>query len=474
MTEIPNILAERYASDELKRIWSCSGKIILEREFWIAVMKAQRDLGLPIPEEAINAYELVKEQVDTNLIRIREEKTLHDVKARIEIFNELAGQEHIHKGLTSRDLTENIEQLQVLRSLEIIREKAVAALITLGQRAEEFRDLVITGRTHNVAAQPTTFGKRLSMYGEELLFTLERLDNLLNIYPLRGLKGAVGTQVDLLILFDGDAAKVQTLEEKIMKYLGACRILSVTGQVYPRSLDYDVVSTLYQLSCAPSSMAKSLRLMAGHELVSEGFGAGQVGSSAMPHKMNSRSCERINGFNNILKGHLTMVAGLAGDQWNEGDVSCSVVRRVVMPDSFFTTEGLLETFICVTKQMEVYPANVDKENRYFLPFLATTTILMEAVKNGAGRESAHAAIKEKALKAAKEIRSGKITENNLLQQLADDSRLGLDREKINSIIENSQKLVGSAAKQVDAFLKETEAWRLRFPKAAEYRPANIL
>ena len=474
MADTPNILAERYASENLKAIWSTRGKIILEREFWIAVRKAQRALGLAIPDEAINAYELVKEQVDINLIRIREETTKHDVKARIEVFNDLAGQEHIHKGLTSRDLTENVEQLQILRSLEIIRQKAVSALINLALRAAEFRDLVITGRTHNVAAQPTTLGKRFAMFGEELLFALQRLDNLIEHYPIRGLKGPVGTQIDLLTLFDGDASKVVDLEEKILDYLGSNKLMSITGQVYPRSIDFAVVSALFLLSSAPSSMAKSIRLMAGHELVSEGFGENQVGSSAMPHKMNSRSCERINGFNIILKGHLSMIAGLAGDQWNEGDVSCSVVRRVVMPDSFFTIDGLLETFLNVIQLMEIFPANIEKENNQYLPYLTTTTIMMEAVKNGAGRESAHAAIKEKAVAVTKDLRAGKIKENDLIDRLADDPRLGLNRNQIQDILDQSEKLVGSAASQVDAFISESSVWKKRFPQAADYKPIKIL
>jgi len=474
MADTPNILAERYASENIKSVWSTRGKIILEREFWIAVMKAQRALGLTIPDEAINAYELVKEQVDINLIRIHEETTKHDVKARIEVFNDLAGQEHIHKGLTSRDLTENVEQLQILRSLEIIRQKAVSALINLAQRADEFRDLIITGRTHNVAAQPTTLGKRFAMFGEELLFALQRLDNLIEHYPIRGLKGAVGTQIDLLTLFDGNASKVVDLEEKILDYLGSDKLMSITGQVYPRSIDFSVVSALFLLSSAPSSMAKSIRLMAGHELVSEGFGENQVGSSAMPHKMNSRSCERINGFNIILKGHLSMIAGLTGDQWNEGDVSCSVVRRVVMPDSFFTIDGLLETFLNVIQQMEIFPANIEKENNQYLPYLTTTTIMMEAVKKGAGRESAHAAIKEKAIAVTKDIREGKIKENNLVDRLANDPRLGLKRNQIQDILAQSEKLVGSAASQVEAFISESSVWKKRFPEAADYKPIKIL
>ena len=211
---IPNVLAERYASPAISEIWSAEGRIVLEREFWIAVMKAQKDLGLDIPQEAIDAYESVKDQVNLPSIMERERVTRHDVKARIEEFCDLAGHQHIHKGMTSRDLTENVEQLQVYRSLLIIREKAVTTLAKLKKRSVQWRDLVITARTHNVAAQPTTFGKRIAMNGEELLGALDMLNHLIETYPVRGLKGAVGTQMDQLSLFDGDAEKASQHEQK--------------------------------------------------------------------------------------------------------------------------------------------------------------------------------------------------------------------------------------------------------------------
>ena len=204
---IPNVLAERYASPAISEIWSAEGRIVLEREFWIAVMKAQKELGLDIPQEAIDSYESVKDQVNLASIMERERITRHDVKARIEEFCDLAGHQHIHKGMTSRDLTENVEQLQVYRSLLIIREKAVTALAKMKNGSVQWRDLVITARTHNVAAQPTTFGKRIAMNGEELLGALDMLNHLIETYPVRGLKGAVGTQMDQLSLFDGDAEK---------------------------------------------------------------------------------------------------------------------------------------------------------------------------------------------------------------------------------------------------------------------------
>ena len=471
---IPNVLAERYATPSMTAIWSPEGKILLERELWIAVMKAQRALGLEIPAEAIADYERVKGEINVGRIMERERVTRHDVKARIDEFCELAGHEQIHKGMTSRDLTENVEQLQVYRSLQVILEKAVAVLAALSGRAVETRDLILTARTHNVAAQTTTFGKRLAMFGEELLGGLTVLEHLLATYPVRGIKGATGTQLDQLNLFEGDAEKVARLEEEMVKHLGLPSSFRAVGQVYPRSLDFRVVSALCDAASGPSSLAKTLRLMAGHELASEGFAPGQTGSSAMPHKMNSRSCERINGLHAILKGHVTMAAGLAGDQWNEGDVSCSVVRRVVLPDSFFAMDGLLETTLVILGQMEVYPAVVGRETARYLPFLLTTTILMEAVRNGVGRETAHEAIKEHAVAAARDLRGGGVTENDLLDRVAGDERLGLTRERLQELFEAGAARTGAAAEQVDAVAAAAEAWLRKVPAAREVRPGVIL
>jgi adenylosuccinate lyase len=474
MESIPNVIANRYASPAMREIWSAEGRIRLERDLWIAVMKGQRDLGLPIPEEAIEAYEKVKNQVDLASIDARERVTRHDVKARIEEFCALAGHEHIHKGMTSRDLTENVEQLQVYRSLKLILQKGVAALKMLSDHAKAYEDMVITARTHNVAAQPTTLGKRISMFGEELLHSLEQVEWILSKYPARGIKGAVGTQVDMLTLFEGDADKVTALERKILSYLDIWNSFKQVGQIYPRSLDYEVVSAMTQLACGPTNFAKTLRLMSGHELASEGFAKGQVGSSAMPHKMNARSCERITGFKTVLSGYAAMAANLAGDQWNEGDVACSVVRRIMLPDTFFAIDGLMETFLTVLKQMVVYPAVISTENRKYFPFLATTTILMEAVKAGAGREAAHEAIKENAVATVNDLRAGTIAENDLVDRLAKDERLGLSREKIAHIVDEGAKLIGNAKGQVSDFISEVNLLCDRYPEGAAYTPGDIL
>ena len=471
---IPNVLAERYASAAIKDIWSGEGRIVLERELWIAVMKAQADLGLDIPVEAIADYEKVKDQVDLQSIQDRERALLHDVKSRIEEFNDLAGHEHIHKGMTSRDLTENVEQLQVFRSLQILQTKVAAAVIRLTGKAVEYKDILISGRTHNVAAQPTTFGKRLAMYAEELILGFERLEALAANYPVRGLKGAVGTQLDSLTLFEGDQAKVAELEQKVVLHLGIGNVFTNVGQVYPRSLDFETVSTFYQISAALSDFAKQIRLMAGHELAGEGFAKGQVGSSAMPHKMNSRSCERINGFHTILNGYLNMTAGLAGDQWNEGDVSCSVVRRVALPDAVFALDGQLETFLTVIDQMEVFPEVIRLENQKYFPFLGTTTIMMEAVKAGAGRESAHEAIKEHAVATIRDLRAGTLDRNDLVSRLANDDRIPLNQAELEAIFADEARMAGMAKHQVDALSKRVETIATKYPDAANYLPGKIL
>jgi len=474
MESIPNILAMRYASGAMRAVWSAAGRVALERDYWIAVLRAQKDLGLNIPDGAIEAYERVKGQIHLESIHQREAVTRHDVKARIEEFCELAGYEHIHKGLTSRDLTENVEQLQILRGLEILRTKALAALLKLADRAEAWQELVITARTHNVPAQPTTFGKRLAMFGEDLLCAARELDRIINNYPVRGLKGPVGTQMDLLTLFDGDPAKVQQLEDRILDHLGVGASLANVGQVYPRGLDFEVVSVFVRLASGPSSFAKTLRIMAGHELASEGFAEGQVGSSAMPHKMNSRSCERLNGFAAILKGYLTMAAELSGDQWNEGDVSCSVVRRVFLPDSFYAIDGLLDTFITILNQMQVYPAVIEQENQRYGPFLATTTVLMEAVKAGAGREEAHKAIKQHAVATVRDLRAGSIMHNDLVDRLAADGRLGLSAQQLKSVVAEAQASTGMAVDQVSQFCEAVREEVQSFPAACTYQPGAIL
>ena len=471
---VPNVLAARYASADMARLWSPEQKVVLERELWIAVLEAQRDLGIAVPDGAVDAYRSVLEQVDLASIDARERVTKHDVKARIDEFCALAGHEQIHKGMTSRDLTENVEQLQVRRALVLVRGRMLAALARLAERAAENAMVVMTGRTHNVPAQATTLGKRFANAGEELLLALRRVDDLLARYPLRGLKGPVGTQQDMLDLLDGDDARVDELEAAVAAHLGFDATLTNVGQVYPRSLDLDVVSALVQAAAGPADLALTIRLMAGQELATEGFRPGQVGSSAMPHKMNSRSCERIGGLLAVLRGHLTMVASLSGDQWNEGDVSCSVVRRVALPDAFLAIDGLFETFLTVLGDFGAYPAVIERELDRYLPFLATTKVLVAAVRNGVGREVAHEAIKEHAVAAALRLREEGAEGNDLIERLAADPRLGLGADDLAGVLAAPIDFVGRAPSQAEAFVATVAELVGADPVAAAYRPDDIL
>jgi adenylosuccinate lyase len=470
---VPNVLATRYAGADLAEIWSPEHKIVLERRLWIAVLKAQKDLGIDVPDGVVEAYEAVVEKVDLDSIAARERVTRHDVKARIEEFSALAGHEHIHKGMTSRDLTENVEQLQILASLRLVRQRVVATLARLARLASEYETTVMAGRSHNVAAQATTLGKRFATIADELLVALARLDELVARYPLRGIKGPMGTAQDMLDLLDGDVAKLASLEERVATHLGFENVLTSVGQVYPRSLDFEVVSALVQIVAAPSNLATTIRLMAGIELVTEGFKEGQVGSSAMPHKMNTRSCERVNGLAVILRGQLSMVGELAGDQWNEGDVSCSVVRRVALPDAFFATDGLFQTFLTVLDEFGAFPAVIQRELDRYLPFLTTTKVLMAAVRNGVGREVAHEAIKENAVGVALEMRRG-LDKNDLFDRLATDSRLGLSRDQIASLVADPIEFTGAAVAQTRAVVAKIEEIVAADPGAASYVPGAIL
>jgi len=471
---IPNVLAHRYACAELAHLWSPEHKIVLERRLWLAVLRAQRELGIEVPDGVVEAYEAVVDDVDLQSIASRERVTRHDVKARIEEFCALAGHEHIHKGMTSRDLTENVEQLQVRASLELVRDRAVAALARLARLASEHETLVLAGRSHNVPAQATTLGKRFASVADELLVAVDRVDDLISRYPLRGIKGPVGTAQDMLDLLGGDRGRLAELEQRVATHLGFGRVLASVGQIYPRSLDYDAVSALVQLAAAPSNLATTIRLMAGNELVTEGFRAGQVGSSAMPHKMNTRSCERVNGLAVVLRGNLSMLGELAGDQWNEGDVSDSVVRRVALPDAFLAADGLFETFLTVLDEFGTFPAVVHRELDRYLPFLATTKVLMAAVRAGVGREAAHEAIKEHAVAVALAMRGSGAARNDLFARLAADERLGLSQTELEALLAEPLAFTGAATAQVAEVVATVAGVVAKHADAAAYSPGDIL
>lgn len=471
---ILDVLADRYASTPMVILFSPENKIILERSLWIEIMQGQHDLDINIPQSHIDDYKKIKSNVDLGSIRKRELKLRHDEKARLEEFNDLAGHQDAHEGLTSRDMSDNIEQMQIVNGLTIIRDRAVATLARSARLATENSELVYAGRTHNAPAQPNLIGKLFSDTGEELLRGFNNLETLIDTYPLRGIKGAMGTQTDLLQLFGGDEKKVEILERRVAKALGFKHILGSVGQIYPRSLDHEVVSTLFELVAGPANLATTMRLMAGNEQATEGFKEGQVGSSAMPHKMNARTAERIKSLKGVLAGHTTMASTISGEQWYGGDVSDSAIRRVFIPGSFFATDGIFQSTLTVLDECGFYPAVINRELERYLPFLTTTRLLMTAVRNGVGREKAHSIIRDHSVKVALDIREAGEGKNDLIDRLANDQRLGLSKAQLQEALSSPIEFVGTAPQQINDLVSKVDKVVKKYPEAAAYEPEEIL
>jgi len=473
----PNVLSKRYATDEINYIFSDEGKVGFERDLWIAVLSAQKELGLDVPDGVIGAYTSAREKIDLDHINEIELKTKHDVKARIEAFNYAAGgHEYIHLGMTSRDLTDNVEQLQAVKASRIVLRKYVSVLRHMLDKAKEYRGIELTARTHHQPAQTTLLGRRFSMWAEELYLHIREFKAFIENYPLRGIKGPVGTQFDMGKLL-GSQEKALQLETMITEGLGFKEVLNSPGQVYPRSLDYKLISHLAALASACENFAKTVRLMAGYELVTEGFREGQVGSSIMPHKMNTRSTERVCALGELVKMYADGASRLAGDQWEEGDVSCSAIRRVLIPDAFYASDGIVETTLNVLNQMGPYPAVISKEVDRYLPFLATTEVLAIAVKSGIGREEAHSIIKKHAIAEALGMREQGASGNRLMVNLASEpvfKEAGITEEKLNMLLLDKRHFIGNADSQIDSVIEKCGSLFERHEKAASYEPGDIL
>ena len=472
-----NVLSDRYASPAMNEIFSQMGRTVLERELWIAVMEAEHLLGVPIPAEEIAKFRAAINNFDFDFEREWERTYRHDIKAKIKHFLRVAGaKEHIHRPMTSRDLSDNVEQMQIKRACGIILGKYVSVLRHMIDKSLLYRDIFLTTRTHNVPAQLSTFGRRFSMWAEELLFHLTNFETFIKNYPLRGIKGPVGTQFDMLTLL-GNKEKVEQLEWIIAEKLGFSKILHCTGQVYPRSLDYALASQLALLSAACSSFSWTMRLMSGYELATEGFKPGQVGSTAMPWKMNARTAERTCGLSDVLKADADGLSRISGGQLQEGDVSCSVPRRVFTPDALYTSDGVCEATLTVLNEMGAYPAIIDREIDRYLPYLALTEILVLATQAGMGREKAHGIIREYSVAEALKMRESGSMENQLAENLAKDPEFmnaGITHEAIQQVLSERSHFVGNALEQIDYMAAQAREFIERYKEESLYEPLPIL
>lgn len=471
---IANVLADRYASIPTLNVFAPMGRAVVERGLWLAVMKAQAEQGLDIPSAAIEAYERTLNTIDLDWIRQREIEIRHDEKAKIEAYNRDAGYEYSHIGLTSRDHSDNVDLILNRAGLMVIRDHSVATAARMAEHAVEYSGIVYADRTHLAPAQPSLVGKNFSNFGEEFLMGFGNVEQMIDRYPFRGLKGAIGTQTDQLQLFDGDAEKVDMIEQRLLEFSGFNRLMNSVGQIYPRSLDFQLVSHLYQLVCGVANLANTSRMMAGLDEFTEGFKEGQVGSSAMPHKKNMRTSERIKSLKAVLAGHVTMASMISGEQLYSGDVSDSAARRVFLPDAFFATDGVLEASLTVMQECGVYPAVIQNELNRYLPFLTTTRLLMLSVQNGIGRETAHEVIKKHSVDVANNRNATGSMENDLLDRLAQDSRLGLTKVQMGEAISKPVDFVGNAGRQIKRFAETVSIVVAKYPEAASYEPEEIL
>lgn len=384
-------LKDRYASSQILEIWSHQTKVMTERIVWIEILKSQIDLGLKVDRSVVADYERVISVIDLERISKREISLKHDVKARIEEFNFLAGHEFIHVGLTSRDITENVEAWQIRMSIELVLSEIELVLREFSKVIDNYAELLIVGRTHNVPAQLTTLGRRFASWAEELLFAYENLKEIHLRLPMKGIKGAIGTGADLREVVGSEWNEI---ERSVAKNLEIENLLIAPSQIYPRSLDFEVIASLVQVAAPLSTAALNIRLMSGLGLTFEGKSKNQVGSSAMPHKNNPRLCERVNGLFSVLRGFLVMSSEISGNQWFEGDVSDSVVRRLVLPESFYALDGILRTTAKIFREMEVDNEAIAKEIEQVLDDLLSSKLMMLAFQKGVGREVSHRLISE--------------------------------------------------------------------------------
>lgn len=373
-----------YASDAMLALWSPERRVVLERELWVLVMRLQNAAGVDIPTEAIEAYERVAPQINLESIAAREFVTRHDLQARLEEFNDLAGYGYAHWGLTSCDITDNATQYQVRWGVQLVWESAHKVLELLKPHILACRDTPCVARTHNQPAQPTLLGKRFATIADEILNGLTSVRSLYEMQTSRGLAGAVGTGQDLLTLL-GSQDSYEKVNLAFVDFLGYNTRVGSVGQVYPRSEDATLCSALVGLLAGPANLARMVRLETGYGRMWEMFDDGQVGSSAMPHKRNSVISERINGLHFVAQGYLGMLGATSGAQWFEGDVSDSVTRRIGLPGLFKAVDATLLATARLLERLDLSKQAYAEELEEQWDAVNTGTLLAHGLRLGMDR-----------------------------------------------------------------------------------------
>ena len=445
-------LSSRYASDEMLYLFSADKKFSTWRRLWVALARAEMELGLPVTQEQVDELEAHITDIDYEKAAQWEKKLRHDVMAHVHTYGELCPKAMpiIHLGATSCYVGDNTDVIIMREGLELVRNKLVQVLSRLADFAREYKALPTLGFTHFQAAQLVTVGKRATLWMNELLMDLEEVEHRISTLKLLGSKGTTGTQASFLELFEGDHEKVKELERRIAEELGFDAVVPVSGQTYSRKMDYNVLSTLAGIAQSASKFATDLRLLCHMKEIEEPFEKHQVGSSAMPYKRNPMRCERICALSRYLMVDVLNPSFTTGTQWFERTLDDSANKRVAMAEGFLAADAILNIMLNVTDGIVVYPKVVRSRLMAELPFMASENIMMQAVEKGGNRQELHERLRQHAIAAGKQVKEEGLP-NDMVDRVAADPAFGLTREEIVAGLV-PENFVGRAPQQVEEFI----------------------
>ncbi|HEU0078713.1 MAG TPA: adenylosuccinate lyase [Longimicrobiaceae bacterium] len=455
MDRYSNPLTERYASPEMSRIFSPAFKFGTWRRLWLALAEAERELGLPIPDEAIAGIRAHLDDFDLKRAAELEKQLRHDVMAHVHHLGEQAPEARaiIHLGATSAYVGDNTDLIQHREALKLVRRRIVNSVAALAEFAREHRDLPTLGFTHFQPAQPTTVGKRATLWIQDLLLDLEEVEFRLDTLRFRGVRGTTGTQASFVDLFEGDGARVERLNRLVAEKMGfADRLYGVTGQTYTRKTDYACLSTLAGVAQSASKFANDVRLLSHLKEVEEPFEEHQIGSSAMAYKRNPMRSERIGALARHVIALTIDPAFTAASQWFERTLDDSANKRIAVPEAYLATDAVLLIVHNVASGMVVYPEMIRRHLMEELPFMATENLMMRAAKRGGDRQELHERVRVHSIAAGREVKQhGR--PNDLMDRIAADPAFGVTRAELEEDL-RPELYVGRAPEQVDEFLQE--------------------
>jgi adenylosuccinate lyase len=466
-------LGERYASKPMLELWSPQMRYGLWRRLWLALAESERDLGLAIPDKAIEQMREHLDDIDFDAVTAYERRFRHDVMAHIHAFGDVApaAKPFIHLGATSAYVTDNADLILMRRGLGLLRGKSVRVLRTLATFARRWRDEPALGSTHLQPAQPTTVGKRATLWMQDLVLDVRELDHRVETLPCRGVKGTTGTQASFLELFDGDHDKVRELERRVSAAIGFAAAIPVSGQTYTRKLDAQILDVVAGLAASAAKFSGDLRVLQAFGEIEEPFEESQVGSSAMAYKRNPMRCERIASLARFvlnLEGNANETHSV---QFLERTLDDSANRRLTIPESFLATDAILVLMENVVSGLEVHPARIRRRLEDELPFMATEQLLMRAVRAGEDRQDAHEQIRKHSIEAARAMKEG-APHNDLLERLGRDKAWKVPIREMREALDPSA-FVGRAPQQVDEFLREVVSPLLEGAETVEVEEVRV-